>query len=179
MEEKLRNVFEESFRIFLERECENICSGVSERNLCARLACILESESHNSGFPKNYVADVEYNRKQDGKIKTLINDDLKIITITCDLILHSRGKEGKDDNLIAIEMKKKERPKEEGISDRQRLSLMTRKSFDEIWAWDGFPPEHVCGYKLGYFIEFDKVSKKCKVTEFTNGNKNKKTNFSF
>ncbi|AUX71445.1 hypothetical protein [Erwinia pyrifoliae] len=169
MEEKLRNVFEDSFRIFLERECENICSGVSERNLCARLACILEIESHKSGFPENYVADVEYNRMQGGNIKTIINGNPETIKITCDLILHSRGKQGENDNLIAIEMKKKGRREEESESDRKRLIAITRKSFDEIWALDELSLEHVCGYKLGYFIEIDNISRNCKITEFING----------
>lgn len=177
MEVKLRELFLASFQFFLEKETENICDGISERNLCARLACILERKTHESGFSSEYKADVEYNRKQGQKIKTIIDDDLKIIKITCDLILPSRGKLGEHDNLIAIEMKKKERPKSEGVSDRQRLILMTRRSFDQIWSWDGTPPEHICGYKLGYFIEFDVINMTCKVTEFINGSKSKKMSY--
>lgn len=173
----LRTLFHASFQCFLETEAENMCAGISERNLCARLANILELKAHESGLPKEYKADVEYNRKQGGEIKTIIDDNLKIIKITCDIILHSRGKMGEEDNLIAIEMKKKERPKSEGVSDRQRLALMTRKSFDNIWSWNGTSPEHVCGYRYGYYIEFDIKNMMCKITEFTNGGKNKKTSY--
>jgi len=36
----------------------------------------------------------------------------------------------------------------------KRLMLMTRRTFDGIWSTgDGIPPEHVCGYGVGIFIE--------------------------
>ncbi len=62
---------------FVDAETANILSGVSERNLCGRLALILESVAHECGLA-GYFADVEYNRKQGGKVKTIINKDYKI-----------------------------------------------------------------------------------------------------
>lgn len=55
---------------------------------------------------KGYYADVEYNRNKDGRVKTILNKKMEVVTINCDLILHSRGNNTKCDNLIAIEMKK-------------------------------------------------------------------------
>lgn len=37
-------------------------------------------------------ADSEYNRKRGGQIKTIISGDTEVIRLTCDLIVHSRGK---------------------------------------------------------------------------------------
>lgn len=39
-------------------------------------------------------------------VKTIYNDDLKVVSIVCDLIVHSRGEILEKDNLIALEMKK-------------------------------------------------------------------------
>ena len=69
---------------------------------------MLQSE----GF-EGYYTDVEYNRNR-GNIKT-VKKTIKgptehIINVTCDLIMHSRGKHPEQDNLIAIEMKKSNRP---------------------------------------------------------------------
>ena len=51
--------------------------------------------------------DTEYNRNG-GSLKTIFDNerDLKVIKVTCDIIVHSRGKNIKQDNLICIEMKK-------------------------------------------------------------------------
>ena len=155
---------------FVDEETENILSGVSERNLCGRLALILESVAHEYGLT-GYFADVEYNRKQGGKIKTIIDDDMRTITINCDLILHSRGNKLESDNLIAIEMKKASRPKKEKESDRSRLRAMTKTSYDGLWSSDGIThPEHVCGYVLGAFIELDEQEREIRIECFANGN---------
>ena len=79
----------------------------SERHLCSRLAIQFEKllPSYNLGA---YYADTEYNRKQEGKIKTIVLGDMQVIKVTCDLIVHSRGEQGRD-NLIAIEMAKPNR----------------------------------------------------------------------
>lgn len=86
----VEQIFEEAFQQFICRERDNIISNVSERNLCGRLSIYLESAKNNYGLEK-YYADTEYNRKHEGKIKTIIVDCLEIIVINCDLILHSRG----------------------------------------------------------------------------------------
>ena len=75
---------------FLVRERENILNRVSERNLCARLGIYLHNVSEKSGL-KGYFADPEYNRKQNGQVKTILDENLEVIVVNCDLILHSRG----------------------------------------------------------------------------------------
>ena len=101
----------------------------------------------------------------------MMDDDMQVINIACDLILHSRGEIMEKDNLIAIEMKKSERPEEEKVSDRSRLRTLTKASFDDIWSYDGQThPEHVCGYDLGYFVELNKDNSSYTVQEFKNGN---------
>ncbi|WP_288403795.1 hypothetical protein [uncultured Acinetobacter sp.] len=165
----LTQIFEQSLNQFFQRESQNILSGVSERNLCSRLAIPLERLAHQNGLT-NYYADTEYNRKQNGMVKTMLGEDMKTINITCDLILHSRGEVMPRDNLIAIEMKKSERSEEEKNNDRARLCTLTKTSFDDVWSFDGKTyPEHVCGYEVGYFIELDKNKHYYKVQQFQSG----------
>lgn len=87
----LEAIFNKSLEEFFENDATNIVNDVSVRSLCARLASILEKFTRQHDEFKNYFADVEYNRKQNGEIKTILEGDFKVINITCDLILHSRG----------------------------------------------------------------------------------------
>lgn len=80
-------------------------SNVAERSLCSTLAQCLYLEIRHSKYSRYYV-DIEYNRNN-GRVKTIYNDDLKIVTIICDLIVYSRGEIVAKDNLIALEMKEK------------------------------------------------------------------------
>jgi len=151
----MRGIFDEAFSAFLKRERLLIESGVNERTLCSRLAMILETEAHKAGL-EEYFADPDYNRKQGGRVKTIIGADAREIVINADLILHSRGNIVARDNLIAIEMKKSTRPEREKEKDRERLTAMTKSTYDNIWSADGIThPEHVCGYELGVFIDLD------------------------
>jgi hypothetical protein len=164
------NLLRESLYQFIERERENIMSDVSERNLCCRLAMVLEETAKKMNL-NGYYADGEYNRKQKGEIKTIIDDQNNIIKITCDLILHSRGEIEKRDNLIAIEMKKSGREKNEGDKDRNRLRAMTKSSIEGVDSDDETPnPEHVCGYELGAFIEIDIEHCRINIELFVKGN---------
>lgn len=170
MEKALREVFFRSFEKFLAEEADNILHGTSERNLCARLAPTLETSAHGAGF-NGYYADVEYNRMQEGRVKTLLDDHLRIVRITCDLILHSRGQIVERDNLIAIEMKRIEHPDSEKSKDRDRLRALTKKSYDGVWSADGKTlPEHVCGYSLGYFAELNATGRSFRIEEYLQGN---------
>ena len=87
---------------------------------------------------------------------------LYVVTIICDLIVHSRGEIVEKDNLIALEMKKSYRPMKEKENDKARLVALTKDSYDGVWSFDGKTlPEHVCGYDLGIYYEID--SKNCLV----------------
>jgi hypothetical protein len=166
----IESVFASSLKQFLEREVQEILEGTNERNNCSRWAMYLEKAAHEQGLTQ-YVADAEYNRKQDGKIKTILDGQHHVVTINCDLILHTRGANISEDNLIAIEMKKSDRPDEEKQSDRQRLRALTKASYDGAWMNDGTnPPEHVCGYRLGAFVELDRRQRSCTVEFFKGGN---------
>lgn len=152
---RIERLFGISFEEFLNTEAGNIASGVSERNLCARLAMLLSINLEKDGFHGYYV-DPEYNRKQGGKVKTILDGDMNIISICCDIIIHTRGESIESDNLIAIEMKKESRPEREKQADRCRLRALTKSIHDDIWSYDGKThPEHVCGYCLGIYIELD------------------------
>lgn len=105
----MRDIFYPAFETFLRRERANILNGVSERNLCARLGVYLEQHKERAGL-EGYHADPEYNRMQDGRIKLILDENGDEVSITCDLILHSRGAIVGRDNLIAIEMKKWDQP---------------------------------------------------------------------
>lgn len=179
MAEHLKELFLSSFNMFIDSDLESILSNVNERNLCGRFAI------HLSGLLKeyaldNYYVDPEYNRKQDGKIKTILDENFEVVTINCDLILHGRGRTVANDNLIAIEMKKSSRPQEEKDSDRKRLRALTKSSFDDVWSADGQThPEHVCNYKLGVYLELDIPSRTFLIECYEGGNQQDEHHFQF
>lgn len=130
---------------------------VSERTLCGALSQQLKKILCETEF-SSYFDDVEYNRNKDKKIKTCCIwngvSDYKIVNINCDLIVHSRGRNIEQDNLIALEMKKSYRKEESKNFDKLRLISLTSDSFDNIWSFDGkILPRHVCRYKLGIYYE--------------------------
>jgi hypothetical protein len=165
----LEQLVTQSISIFLYREKEAIINNVSERNNCGRLAIYMNSILERYNIPQKYIVDIEYNRKQEGKIKTIIDNEENIINITCDLILHSRGREHPD-NLIAIEVKKYDRPKIEKEKDKIRLCALTKKPGDNIYPAYGMSwPIHVCDYILGTYMELNRKNNSCFIEYFHNG----------
>jgi hypothetical protein len=162
MSDILEELFWSSFQKFLSVDRGLIIRNVSERALCARLAIYLECLKGRFGLDA-YHADVEYNRNQD-RIKTIIDGEAQVIAITCDLLLHSRAAIVGRDNLIAIEMKKADRPHAGKETDRKRLRVMTGPNDHAATL-----PEHVCGYELGIFIEMDALGETFSVETFRNG----------
>jgi hypothetical protein len=69
----LVEVFHESFSEFLKRERDNILNGVAERNLCARWSLYMQNAAGRYGL-RGYFADADYNRKQGGRVKTILDD---------------------------------------------------------------------------------------------------------
>lgn len=152
---EMKELFESANRKYLIEQKELIQSGVSERTLCGQLMLYLNKVKDNALYRQYYV-DVEYNRNINGRLKTIKNGEGEIITINCDLILHSRGGNLEQDNLIALEMKKSSGRRSEKEKDRERLKALTRQSFDNIWNYDGKTlPEHVCRYILGVYYELN------------------------
>jgi hypothetical protein len=179
LQETVQSIFDSSLTTFLGREVQEILEGVNERNNCGRWSQYLEAAALQHGL-EGYVADPEYNRKQDGRIKTILDDRHEVVTINCDLILHTRGNDIANDNLIAIEVKKSERPAEEKESDRRRLRALTKSSYDDVWMNDGtMPPEHVCGYRLGAYVELDRESRICFVEFYREGHHFESRNVAF
>lgn len=166
---KLKKIFSRALENFISSESHNIANGTSERNLCARLAMFLEAEAASSNVT-GYYADAEYNRKQEGRVKTILDDNMIEIPITCDLILHSRGESILEDNLIAIEMKRSTHSGEATESDRRRLRAMTKSSYDDIWSADGIAhPEDVCGYRMGYLLVLNVAQRNIVVEGYARG----------
>lgn len=178
-ESLILEIFISSLQIFLHNETQEILEGVNERNNCGRWAIYLQQVAYEYGL-KDYFADPEYNRKQNGKIKTILDNKNRAAKINCDLLLHSRGVSIAEDNLIAIELKKYDRPEKEKRDDRERLRALTKASYDGKWMNDGStPPEHVCGYRLGAFVELDRKKRICCIEYYKNGEYQSKTNFPF
>ena len=133
MYKELISIFEKANKRFIDKNTPFIMSDVSERSLCNALAQCIFLEISNSKYSKYYV-DTEYNRNN-GKVKTIYNDDLKAVSIVCDLIVHSRGEIVEKDNLIALEMKKAYRKVEEKENDKARLVVLTKDSYDKVWSF--------------------------------------------
>lgn len=166
----IRQIFEVALGRFLMNELQEVLEGVNERANCGRLAIYLHEAAKEHEIPAAYLVDVEYNRKQQGQIKTIMNGNYEVIRVNCDVILHSRGALLDQDNLIAIEMKKVDRPEDEKQKDRDRLRALTKTSFNDVWnADDMTPPEHVCGYTLGVFIELNRFAHQCRIEYYQEG----------
>lgn len=145
-------LFESANKRLLNQDCDLFKIGSSERCICGALMMHLKSVLWGTPFSK-YNVDVEYNRNKDGTIKTIIDEKQVLTNITCDLIVHSRGKCIKQDNLLALEMKKANRPNAEKINDKNRLIALTKEE-NAVWCYDGKTfPEHVCRYILGIYYE--------------------------
>ncbi|WP_295235742.1 hypothetical protein [Veillonella sp.] len=153
---KLKQLFKCANKRFLERNKSLFSDDVSERCLCGALMIELYKELLASNF-KGYYVDLEYNRSQEGKVKTIINDEFKVIKINCDLVIHARGEVGEQENLLALEMKKSYRDSGDKDQDRERLICLTKIPYRDVWSDDGqVHPEHVCGYIIGVYYEVDK-----------------------
>jgi hypothetical protein len=167
----LKEIVNNSLKKFFEYDLELIQRDVSERAWCGRLAIYMEKEIRSRGnIFVGYFVDVEYNRGRGGaKIMTRFDKNGKFIStdsITCDLILHSRGKIIENDNLIAVEMKKESgRGKKE---DKQRLRILTTPKAD-LYAWSD--DNNAYEYDLGVYIEIDVRKMSCLIQMYKEGKK--------
>ncbi len=109
-----------------EMDYDNIRFGVSERNICGRLAHHMENimrefdRDHNSDLFIQYFADVEYNRMGNGELKRYENSEHLPQYMVADLLIQSRGELR---NLLAVEMKRKSNYVKRG-EDRERLKAL-------------------------------------------------------
>jgi hypothetical protein len=167
---RLMKIFIDCSEKFVNNESELILSGVSERCLCGSFMLIIKQALKQTEFSP-YYTDIEYNRNFDGQIKTIIDNDMEVINITCDLIVHSRGQIPENDNLIAIEMKRDNHPEAEKNKDRIRLKALTKPTNDSMtYSYDGRTlPQHVCGYKVGVFYEINITERQIRIEYYQNG----------
>jgi len=144
-------LFENANRKLLKHDTELFRKNSSEISICGALAQKLKSSLWGTPF-NNYYIDIEYNRNFNNP--KLIYSNGKKRKITCDLIVHSRGRFIIQDNLISVEMKKSNRATEEKELDRYRLEALTSSSFDGIWMFDETElPPYVCRYILGIYYK--------------------------
>ncbi len=135
--ELLKQLFVEAKTNFIKENMELIKRDIHERCLCANLAFEIKELLAKYNLDDYYV-DVEYNRDGIDRKECIYFkdkfDEKEKKFIICDLVLHNRKSTIDAINLIALEMKKINAPKEEKTSDRKRLEALTSQggSFNYI-----------------------------------------------
>ena len=146
----LNEILIPSLKKLYQEDYNNIKFGVSERNICARLAHHMENimrEYDDQHYPspfQDYYADVEYNRMSNGDYKFYEDSQKRPRYMVSDLLIHCRGRKR---NLLAVEMKRK--GNKVGVDkDKERLSsLVTPYTQDQL-------PDCVHDTLLDAFIEY-------------------------
>lgn len=92
----INDILVPSFKRLYQEDFDNIRLGVSERNICARLALHMEKIirdydiiNHTCYFQK-YYADVEYNRMGNGDLKQYENSEHRPKYMVSDLLIQSK-----------------------------------------------------------------------------------------
>lgn len=122
----INDILVPSLKRLYQVDYDNIRFGVSERNICARLAHHMENimreydSSHDTYYFNGYFADVEYNRMGNGDLKQYENSEKRPQYMVSDLLIQSRGYEP---NYLAVEMKRKGNYRNAN-DDRERLASM-------------------------------------------------------
>ena len=152
-----------------KEDFSNIRFGVSERNICARLAHHMENimrdydAKHRTSLFTDYYADVEYNRMGNGDMKFYEDSQKRPRYMVSDLLIQSRGYEG---NLLAVELKKKGATKEARDNDIKHLkSLVTPGSLSQLTGC-------VHDTLLGVFIIYSKDGVDMEIFEFSSEKEN-------
>ncbi len=154
----------ELFRV----DYKNIRFGVSERNICARLAHHMENIireydiRNNSHCFNNYFVDVEYNRMGNGDLKKYETNEHRDRYFVSDLLLQSRDVER---NFLAVEMKRSYNANREG--DRNRLKAIVSPR--------PVGTRHNCVYDtlVGAFVIYSKKGVDIEIYENVNGHGDK------
>lgn len=168
----LMRIFEEANQNFLEKNQLLFEAEVSERTLCGALMIEIHDIIRSREEYQGYFVDVEYNRNRGNQVESHKKMCKKLngenAVISCDLILHSRGQNIEEDNLIELEMKKADRRESEKKSDRERLEKITQP-VNETCIKKGKLPTYVCGYKLGIYYEIDFKKKIIQIEYYCEG----------
>ena len=161
----LNDILIPSLKQLYQVDFNNIRFGVSERNICARLAHHMENimreydRSNNSYYFCNYYADVEYNRMDNGDQKQYENSEHRPKFMVSDLLIQSRGYER---NYLAVEMKRKGNYRNAN-DDRERLASMVSP------APHGMHDRCVHDTLVGAFIIYGVEGVKIELFENVNG----------
>ena len=153
----VREILIPSLKRLYAVDYENIRFGVSERNICARLAHHMENlmrryeQLNGVECFKGYFADVEYNRMGNGDLKHYENSAHLPVYMVSDLLIQKRGY-GR--NLLAVEMKRKGN-NSHVAEDKERLKSL-------VSSPENYEEESRCVHDtlVGAFIEYsrDEVS---------------------
>lgn len=153
-----------SLRKLYEMDYNNIRIGVSERNICARLAHHIENimRDYDKGQEHklfhNYYADVEYNRMNNGNLKHYEDSEHLPRYMVSDLLIHSRDVH---QNYLAVEMKRKGNYKNIK-KDKERLkSIVSMPANHQVGC--------VYGTLIGAFITYSSIGFKVELFEDING----------
>lgn len=179
LKNELLTIFYRANRDFLIKDESNILRDVSERSLCASLKSQLEKHLDGTRY-NDYYVDTEYNRNG-RQIKAILSEkstprEAKV-TVVCDLIVHSRG-ENQKDNLIAIEMKKRGRDIKGIESDVDRLRALTNKRTNNF-NWGDMDLDTVSDYEIGILYIIDRAKKDIELRIFADGMEVDKSIYSF
>jgi hypothetical protein len=69
--------------------------------------------------------------------------------------------------LLALEMKKASGRERDKLSDKERLRALTSSPYEQVWPYNGEgQPEHVYGYKIGIYMELDRLNRTCYFERF-------------
>ncbi len=158
-------LFYNANKLFIKNNIRNIELGVSEITLQSSLAQAFKESLNNMNL-HNYYPDINYNRNQ-YFTKCIIDENLNFFDIFCDLIIHSRGENLEQDNLLAIEMKKKENRKDR-LKDKKRLEIMTSDSYIGEILFDELPP-YICRYSLGIFYDLNTKKRQIQLDFYKHG----------
>lgn len=140
----LHNSFEDVYTL----DGVNLNDGVSEWNICARVAMYMEKRMRVYDFLnrtfmfKDYYVDVEYNRSYGGNPKIVDGHKVRV-----DLIVQTR--EETKPNFLVLEMKKPDNP-EKRVDDERELKRMVRP------RQEGTPDYYNCGSYVGIFVDYNK-----------------------
>lgn len=158
-------IFYNANKLFIKDNIRNIELGVSEVTLQGNFSQAFKEILKEMKIC-NYYSEINYNKNKHFT-KCIINEKMEYFDIFCDLIIHSCGENLEQDNLLAIEMKKKENRKDR-LKDKKRLEIMTSDSYVGEILFDELPL-YICRYSLGIFYDLDVKKRQIKLDFYQHG----------
>lgn len=135
MKTLVKSILIQAITRLYQTDYDNIRFGVSERNICARLAHHIENimreydQQHEDSLFIGYFADVEYNRMGNGDLKQYENSEHRPQYMVSDLLIQTRGYKR---NLLAVEMKREGNNKNVREDKDRLISLVSSATNETI-----------------------------------------------